>query len=411
VHELKKGKETVGLQAGDGVETRIESVAFGGAGVARVQGMVVFVPYTVTNDEAEVEIVEIRKKFAIGKIKRITIPSEYRTEPLCPYFGRCGGCQIQHISYNHQLEIKQRQVRELFERLGKFVSLPLLDIIPSPRRFNYRGKADYHVRSEGGKVLGVGFMHATDGQVVDIERCEIVEESINRSYALFRETLFHGGGDLHSERQTIWSSSDGEDLPEVRDGAHVTSFVTRSVKDRCLVVPTGGFFQINASLVSALVDQVLSFAALSGSETVVDGYCGVGLFSLFMAPFARSIAGIEIHSESISCAQHNLKEAGLLNAVFFSGEIGSILKHRFVKRGMTADVVVLDPPRNGCSRDVLDAIKKIKAKKIIYISCNPSTQVRDIRYLTDGGFSLQCLQPLDMFPQTGHIEVIALLEG
>jgi 23S rRNA (uracil1939-C5)-methyltransferase len=370
------------LKTGDVVETFIETVAFGGAGVGRVQGMVVFAPFTVTGDEVELEIREVRKKFALGRVRKILNPSGFRIAPACRYFGRCGGCQLQHMTYEHQLEIKEKHVRDIFERIGKFSSPPVREIIPSPRRFHYRGKADYHIRGQGKGTMETGFMHAAENSVLDIERCELMEESINRSYRALREALLQGRRKVTNERQTIWSAPEGEGDPDW-DNYETPSWVMRTVKDRHLLVPYGGFFQINNSLVEALVDQVIGLCALTGVETVLDGYCGAGLFSLFLASHARSISGVEINGDAVHCAGVNLRDAGFSRAVFFQGDLGAIMKERFLQRGMTADVVVLDPPRSGCRREVLDAMTGIKAEKIVYISCNPSTQARDIRYLAN----------------------------
>jgi len=399
------------LQIGDVVRTTIDSIAFGGAGVGRVEGRVVFVPYTVTGDEVAIEIRELRKKFALGQVRKLLVPSEYRTESRCPYFGQCGGCQLQHVAYGYQLASKKRQVIDIFARLGKLSSPPVRDVIPSPRMFNYRLKADYHVQTTEGGVWNIGFRHATENRVLDIEGCALVEESINRSFRAWREALRRGDRSPASERQTIWATAADEKPPESCRAANGSSLITRVVQGRSLVFPREGFFQVNASLVDTLIEQVQEFAALTGGERVLDAYCGCGLFALFLAPRALSVAGIEISEAAVQCARSNLQKAGLVNTVFFTGNCDEILKQRFVKKRVPLDVVLLDPPRAGCHQDVLEAVRESKAKKVIYVSCNPATQARDIRHLVDRGFSLKCLQPLDMFPQTGHIEVIALLHG
>lgn len=400
------------LQAGEVINIRIEDVAFGGSGVGRIQGMVVFVPLTVTNDEVEVEIRSVRKKFALAEVIRILKPSAYRAVPACRYFGRCGGCQFQHIAYEQQLVIKEKQVREIFARLGNFQSPPVLEIIPSPGRLHYRGKADYHVRiGADGQLLGLGFMKGASDSVLDIARCEIVEESINQSCQALRAALLEGGRKCRRDRQTIWSSVEEEKIIAVPDDYATPPLLSRIVRDRRLAVPYGGFFQINTTLLDGLVDQVLTLADLTGGETVLDAYCGVGLFSLFLAPSAGSIVGIEIDGQAIQCARENLREVGGGHALFWQGDVGEVMKQKFTQRGRHADVVILDPPRSGCDREVLDAVRTTAVKKVIYISCNPTTQARDMRYLVEAGFSLECLQPLDMFPQTGHIEVIGLLKA
>ena len=399
-------------QAGEVAEVRIEDVAFGGAGVGRVNGMVVFVPLTVTDDEVEVEIRSVKKKFALGEVRRIIQPSLYREKPVCRYFGRCGGCQFQHIVYEQQLAIKEKQVREIFTRLGNFSSPPVLPIIPSPGPFHYRGKADYHVRlGADGKLACLGFMKGASDSVLDIERCEIVEESINMSCQAFRATLLEGGGRYQRDRQTIWSAGEENKIIAVPKDDDIPPPIIRIVGDRRLVVPYGGFFQVNTTLVDELVAQVLKLADLTGRETVLDAYCGVGLFSLFLAPLAGSIVGIEIDKQSIQCARENLQEADGGKTMFLRGDVGAVMKQEFTRRRRRVDVVVLDPPRSGCDREVLDNLRKAAVQKVIYISCNPATQARDLRYLVEAGYSLECLQPLDMFPQTSHIEVIALLKA
>lgn len=401
---------TEALQAGEIVKVMIEDVAFGGSGVGRVKGMVVFVPFTVTHDEVAVNIRSVRKKFALAEVKQILKPSAWRVTPVCPYFGRCGGCQLQHIEYGHQLVIKEKQIRETFIRLGNLSSPPVLNIIPSPGQLHYRGKADYHIRmGKDGRHLRLGFMEGASDSVLDIARCEIVEESINQSCHAFREALQQGKRKCQRDRQTIWSSLEEGKITAVPDNGNAPLLLSRIVRGRHLAVPYDGFFQINTTLLDCLVEEVLKLADLTGGEMVLDAYCGVGFFSLFLAQKAGSIVGIEINGAAIQCARENLREAGCDNALFLQGNVGKVMKQQFTKRSRQADVVILDPPRSGCDRSVLDAVRETAAKKIIYISCNPATQARDIRYLVEAGFSLECLQPLDMFPQTGHVEVVGLL--
>ncbi len=400
-----------GLQAGEVHHLRIENVAFGGAGVGRAQGMVVFVPFTAPGEEVEVKILSVRKRFALGELRSILKASAHRVAPPCRSFGKCGGCQLQHIAYSEQLVLKEKQVGEIFTRLGRFPVPPLRRIIPSPRPFHYRGKADYHIRTTAaGRFMSLGFRSLEKYNVLDIARCEIVEESINRSCEMFREALQRGEGSCRPDRRTIWSSPEEGMIVPVPADHENHPLLTRKVKGREVLVPYGGFFQVNTALVSDLVDQVLGFTDLNGAETVLDGYCGAGLFSLFLAPYAGSILGIDINGESLQCARENLRAAGYENAAFLQGDVAGIMQQRFVKQRLKADVIILDPPRSGCERDVLEATLAAGAAKVIYISCNPATQARDIRYLVERGLTLTGLQPVDMFPQTGHIEVIACLK-
>ena len=396
------------IKVGDIVKTTIHTVAFGGDGIGRIDNMVVFVPFTVDGDVVDVEIKKIRKNYLRGEIKSISSPSPERTDPKCPYYSRCGGCQYQHISYEHQLRIKERQVMESFERIGKIVSPPMKAIIPSPRTFNYRGKAEYHLKLSDPGQPHTGFMDTGGGKLVDIERCEIVDESINHTYHQFRKDLISGNNTFQGDRRTFWSETGGNGKHETENDLIEFKSVWRTVKGKSLRVPCEGFFQANISLVDILVEYVINMSDLTYSDVAVDCYCGSGLFSLFLSPHVRQIYGIEIDHEAVRCARVNFQNYNVTNTQVFEGRVEEIFKKEYIKE-KSMDVVLLDPPRIGCTKEVLDRIIEMEATRVIYVSCNPATQARDIRYLNDRGFSLLELQPIDMFPQTKHIEVIASL--
>lgn len=393
------------IKVGDTIETRIRTVAFGGDGVGRIDDMVVFVPFTVDGDVVDVEITGVKKKYLRGKTKEILTPSPRRIEPKCPYFLKCGGCQYQHIPYEYQLEIKKRQVIESFERIGKLKIPFTKEIIPSPESLGYRGKAECHVSFDKGNKPEIGFMDIEGSNLVAVERCELMEETINKALQDIRNGLLTGRTKTHDKKQIIWSDISGE-----KKTTETREHVTRMVKGKNLFVPYKGFFQANFFLVDTLVDSVMEMAALAGSETVLECYCGSGLFSLFLAGHVRHIYGIEIHGESAKCARLNHKNHGISNATVFRGDVKDVVKDKIIAKRINIDIVILDPPRIGCDKDVLCGIVEMNPQKIIYISCNPATQARDIRYMTDQGFSLRALQLIDMFPQTKHIEVISVLE-
>jgi 23S rRNA (uracil1939-C5)-methyltransferase len=399
------------LKPGDPIELSIDHVAFGGDGVGRFQQQVVFVPFTVDGDEARILITDVRKRFVRGRLEKLLKPSPNRIEPRCRYYARCGGCQYQHIHYDHQLRLKEQQVVDAFIRIGKVALPPSTPVIPSPGAFQYRGKADYHVRVSPNEPPVIGFMDVSSKHIIDIDRCEIVDETINEACLTFRRDLGMGRINTPWDRQTIWSADiDGEKADVVTD-FRKPRFVTRTVKGQNLAAPYRGFFQANRFLVSRLVDDVVETSALSGRETVLDAYCGSGLFSLFLAPKARRVYGIEMDGEAIHCARRNHRQAGLPNAAFIRGDAGEILLKDFVETQRHVDVLILDPPRTGCDPALLSGLVKLKPARIVYISCNPATQARDIRHLLDHGFTLISLKPYDMFPQTAHIEVVALLES
>ncbi len=394
------------MQAGDIIEAVVDRIAFGGDGVCRIEELVVFVPFAMIGDTVEIEIVDRKKRYARGRLVRLLDPSRERAVPVCPYYVQCGGCQYQHIRYDAQLEIKTAHVVDAFTRIGKFANPSVAGIIHSPRPYAYRGKAEFQaVRGDNGKWLS-GFMHGLSHEVVDIESCRIMDDSINSDYQRFRSNLLAGEAEgLHEGKHIFWSHQEFRESVVCPSGT-----VLRTVKGRHLFVPQEGFFQANTELTAALVDTVVSMCALTGKESVADAYCGSGLFALFLAPHAGEVLGIETDLEAVNCAGINLQRAGYNNAVFVRGDVAYVLGKRMKTEMRHIDVVVCDPPRVGLSPKTLSAIIDVQPERIVYVSCNPATQARDMRALADRGYDLKSLQPVDMFPQTAHIEVVGLME-
>jgi 23S rRNA (uracil1939-C5)-methyltransferase len=383
------------VRAKDIITITIETVAFGGEGIGRVENLVVFVPFTAPGDVAEVEIREAKKRYLRGRVKKLVTPSPDRVEPSCPYFQRCGGCHYQHIEYAKQVEMKRRQVVEAFERIGKFTAPPVEPGCPSPVPYGYRGKGEFHVERQRDAAYRIGFMDVGGSRLVDIERCAIMDESINEQLTFLRRPMH---APLRVDRYVIWSLT----------GKSEEKHVVRIVKGRELLVPFEGFFQASTALTDGLVDTVMELAGAGPGETVLDLYCGSGLFSLFLAPACRSLVGIEIDGEAVECARLNMERRGFKNAVFHEGDVRDVLERDFGGGKAAIDVVVLDPPRTGCEREVLDCVIGLRPSRIAYVSCDPATLARDARQLVDGGYSLVTVRPVDMFPQTKHIECVSL---
>ncbi|MDD5724024.1 MAG: class I SAM-dependent RNA methyltransferase [Syntrophales bacterium] len=383
---------------GDSIEVSIETVALGGSGIGRIGPMVVFVPFTAAGDVVKIKIDGVKKNYLTGEIVKILSASPDRVEPLCPYFSLCGGCQYQHLSYEAQLKTKERQVAESFERIGKIVSPPVKTIIPSPLSFGYRGKAEIHGVPAPGGGFHMGFMDRKGEGLVDIQRCDIVDESINTEYGRLRKELASGKRPSRRTRYILWSESSYPPEP----------YITRTVGEKDLTVSSSGFFQGNTSLVETLTQRTIEMCAPEESDMILDACCGCGLFSLFIAPRVREVLGVEINGAAIHCAIRNIEQHGITNTGFKKGDVEDIL-NKLAGRGTRVDTVLIDPPRVGCTEKTLSAIDRLQPGKIVYVSCNPATQARDVRRLIDKGFRLEALQSIDMFPQTQHIEVIALL--
>jgi 23S rRNA (uracil1939-C5)-methyltransferase len=384
------------MERGDEIELTIDAVAFGGAGVGRYGKMVVFVPFSVDGDTVSVKIVTVKKSFATAELQFVLFPSPFRITPRCAAYTRCGACSYQHITYDHQVVLKHRQVRDALKRIGRFDTIPLEDMIPSPQAYGYRGRADFHVTTGKGKERIIGFAARATNDIVDLKRCEIVHESINDALSLMKRDS------SPAVRLPRWSTPSEEVSG---------SCILRRVKAREMLVSRDGFFQANLYLTDTLVDVVEEFCNLSGTETVLDGYCGSGLFSLFLAPRCARLYGIEAEGDAVRCAEENLSRAGINSAVFYTGDIAHVLWNRFIRESIPVDVVLVDPPRIGLEPDALDALITLNPMRIVYVSCNASTLARDLRALAGFGYHIRRVQPLDMFPQTSHIETVVLLEG
>lgn len=378
----------------DRFNLKIDAVAFGGAGVGRKDGLVIFVPFTAPGDVAQIEVIQCKKKFARGRLLKIVAPSPWRTDPLCKYYGACGGCAYQHIRYERQLDIKRKQVEDAFTKIGGLAAPAVAPVIASPQMYAYRGKATLHA-ARTGKSLQLGFMDISGGALADIDRCEIMHETINDQIRQIRSAQALSS---REEDITLWS----EPCKASEDA------VIRNVEGREFLVPRNGFFQANIYLTGRMVAEVCRLLDRREIRTVVDACCGCGLFSLFTASHASRVLGVEVHEKSVEFARLNAKRQGITNTEFIRGDIADVLGG-MARKKESVDVVVLDPPRTGLDPQAIAAISSIKPMDIIYISCNPATQARDVRAFMEAGFELKNLQPLDMFPQTDHIETIGLL--
>lgn len=385
----------------------IGTIAFGGEGVGRIGDKVVFVPFTAAGDKVRVEITEERKRYLRGVPLDILEPGPERRTPPCPLFGRCGGCDYQHLSPGEQLSVKERQVREVFQRIGRVPDPPVLPIVPSPEVFHYRGKGEYHLRRGKDGTPALGFMDVRGGTVIPVFRCLLMEDSINEAANRFLADVLAGGAAVPDGRYVFWSG--GEDgSPGLPGGDLPFPALMRRVKDVPFLVPREGFFQANLFLAGTLVDKVLAMGGWDPGDSVLDGYCGSGLFSLFLAPRVARVTGVDSDGGAVRAARANALAQGRDRVRFLEGSAEETVRD-LLRRGERFDAVLLDPPRAGCERPLLEALADAPPREIVYVSCNPATQARDVLLLMERGFRLDSLRPLDMFPQTKHVEVIGRL--
>jgi 23S rRNA (uracil1939-C5)-methyltransferase len=375
----------VPLQIGDRLGLTIDDIAFGGEGVGRVNDFVVFVPFVLAGEIVKVEITEVKKNFARAKLLRVEKTSPDRVEPPCRYFGKCGGCQYQHIEYGVQLRLKWKQIADLFERVGKFSPGLVAPVIPCPQPYGYRNRI--MIRSQWNKPeqkLNIGFVRWDCGLVEDIEECKIAEPALNEQLQHVRAHPPPRGG-LKVVLRT---------LPENWD------------------VPPDSFFQNNFSLLPKLVETVREFLSAGGSRYLVDLYCGVGFLGIELADVVESFIGVEYDQRAIKSAQRNVAARNFGNGEFLAKTVEDALPELWRRFSPQATTVLLDPPRKGCLPQTLKILRETRPAQVIYVSCHPATMARDLNILcADGVFNLTHVQPLDMFPQTQHVECVADLRA
>lgn len=446
---------------GDVIDLVIDDLAFGGEGVGRVDGYVVFVRAALPGDHLRVRVTEPRGRYARATINAIVLPSPDRVEPPCPYFGRCGGCRLQHLAYPAQLAFKGKQVRDCLTRVGGLgADVPVRAILGAPEAFGYRNKMEFTVAgTTAAPVLG---LHEADryDSVLDIERCLLQSDTMNRLLDAVRAEVRHRRVPVYDPvreqgllrfvtlregRRTgeamvnlVASAPDVEALAPVAEavGARVPGtasvvlnvnakkasvavgteehllrgrdHITETLDGVAFQVSANSFFQTNTVQAERLFAVVAEACALAGHEVVFDLYSGTGAISLLLARNCRRVYGVELAAAAVDDALRNAGANGIENCTFLAGEVRHVLPD-LVHQGVRADVVVADPPRAGFHPKALATLVALAPERIVYVSCNPATLARDLADLVRGGYHVDWVQPVDMFPQTPHIEAVARL--
>jgi tRNA/tmRNA/rRNA uracil-C5-methylase (TrmA/RlmC/RlmD family) len=358
------------------VDLKIEDVAFGGKGVGREQGKAVFVPYTMEGELVSAEIVREKKQFAEAELIEVKESSPDRVEPQCPYFGRCGGCAYQHISYEHQLAIKWRQVRDALHRIGRLTEIPMRPIIPSPLQYEYRNRITVHAQDGV-----IGFFRRDSHHLINIENCPISRDEVNTALAQLRE-------------QT-----------HVRDG----HYTLRTASEPRV------FSQVNDDVAQTLRDLIEDLIS-PNQDLLVDAYCGAGFIAKTLVDKFERVIGIDWDKFAIDAARRNASE----KETYIAGDVEqeltpnlTALSRQVFERegsGLQKMTLVVDPPATGLSATVRKTIVDFAPTTLIYVSCNPPTLARDLEELRHK-FAINSVTPLDMFPQTAEIEILVYLEA
>jgi 23S rRNA (uracil1939-C5)-methyltransferase len=446
---------------GEELELDVESLAYGGNGVARLDGFVVFVRRGLPGDRVRARVTKVKRSHAEALAIEVLRPGPERVEAPCAHFPACGGCRFQDLAYEVQLEQKQLQVRDALQRLGGIPEPPLEQIVPcEPEIFHYRNKLEYSFTSTpSGPALGFHKAGRWD-EVLEIERCWLTDELGNRIRDAVRDWAREEGLEPYSQVdgsgylrhlvvrqgrnteqalvQLVTGPGDKFEtgyfvdvlrrFPEVRSvhwavndtPAEVTNLPTRllwgeewieeELSGLRVRVRPNAFLQTNTAMAERLYALAREAAQLTGGETVWDLYCGIGTIGLSLARDALTVWGIEVSEESVACALENAEVNGVANAAFFAGNVGEVVEE-LLERSGPPEVVVVDPPRAGLAGKALRRLGRIGAPRLVYVSCNPTTLAGDVKALREEyGYELRRVTAVDMFPHTPHVECVALLE-
>ena len=382
----------------------ITSVTNLGMGIGKVDDWVVMVPFVIPGEKVRARIFRNHKNYSEADLLEILEPSPDRVEPVCGYFKQCGGCQYQHISYEAQLEMKRQHVKDTLKKIGSIeaeVKLPL----HTSHTLHYRSKLTPHHNQPRNKELGpIGFLaFGQRNRLVDIEQCVIATEAINEQLKSERENSrqLAQKGKLKKGATLL--------LRDVMEGVITDhkKVVTERVDNRIFQFKAGDFFQNNPYVLPKMVDHVITEAKKTGLPYLIDAYCGSGLFSICGASEFEKSIGIEISESAIQWARANAHLNQLKNCSFQVGDAKEIFE--VVTFPAEQSVLIIDPPRKGCDQNFLDQVANFKPARIVYVSCDPATQARDLKILLEMGYKLGTIQPVDLFPQTRHIENVATL--
>lgn len=450
------------IQKNDELTIDIHDIGSQGEGIGRYEGYTLFVNNATIGDKVKIKVTKAKKNYGYGRIIEILDPSPYRVEPICKIADKCGGCSLQHLDYEKQLDYKQNKVISCLERIGKFDTsrIELEPIIGMEEPYYYRNKVQLPIGLDKEGHVVMGFYARRTHSIIDMDECYIQSEINNDIFDLVRTFIKDNNISIYDEKDheglvrhivtrvgfttgeiMVCLVINGKKLPhseklvkELVKVPGMTSIALNFNLDNTNVImgeegqtiwgqdhiidyignvkyqisPTS-FYQVNPIQTKIIYEKALEYAGLNGSEVVWDLYCGIGTISLFMAQKAKMVYGVEIVEDAILDARRNAQINNIENTQFFVGPAEELLPMKYKEENIYADIIVVDPPRKGCEESLLNTIVDMSPKKVVYVSCDPATLSRDLNYLAGKGYELKKIQPVDQFPHTAHVEAVALL--
>lgn len=448
-------------------DVQISGLGHEGEGVAKIDNYAIFIQGAMLGEKVRVKIVKVKKSFAFGKLMEILEASKDRREPVCDIYKRCGGCSLQHLSYEAQLQFKKNRVRDVLERIGKLKisdklsanddeGVILHNTIGMKEPYRYRNKVQLPVGVDNGDIK-VGFYAPRSHDIIDMETCHIQDETADKVVKLTKEWMKKYNINAYNEEKNtgvvrhimirrgfktnevmVVIVTKEKNLPHKEQFTKVISenidgitsivqninpkktnvilgeecitlygkdFISDYIDEFKFNISPLSFFQVNPVQTEVLYNKALEYADLRGNEVVFDAYCGTGTISLFLSKKAEKVYGVEIVPQAIENAKINAEQNNVDNVEFQVGKSEEVIP-QLIKNGVKADVMVVDPPRKGCDKVLLEAIAEMRPDRIVYVSCDPSTLARDLGILEELGYKTKEVQPVDMFPQTGHVECV-----
>lgn len=450
------------MKKDDVIEVKIEDIGVDGEGIGKAGGITLFIKDAVIGDVVQAKIMKMKKSYGYARLLEVLTPSPYRVEPKCPVSRPCGGCQLQALSYEKQLEFKENKVRNNLKRIGGFTDIPMEPIAGMKEPYHYRNKAQFPIGKDKDGKLTAGFYAARTHSLIPVDECylgakinepilgkilQIMEQEHIEPYdekthtGLVRHILIRFG--FTTKEIMVCFILNGKKLPKqekfiaaLTEIPGMTSIsVNRNEKDTNVImgektitiwgsdyitdyigdikyqISPQSFYQVNPAQTKVLYEKALEYAGLTGTETVWDLYCGIGTISLFLAQKAKKVFGVEIVPQAIADAKKNAALNDITNVDFFVGKAEEVYPSYVSehKEEAKAEVIVVDPPRKGCEESLLSTIVSMAPERIVYVSCDSATLARDLKYLCGHGYELKRVQAVDQFCQTGHCETVVLL--